>query len=81
VEKPTPAKAPSTFGIVGRYLIPHSIFPLLHQAQSGTKDGEIRLIDALALHMKKADVYAYACEGKRVDTGTPEGYQNAVLAF
>jgi len=75
VEKPTPAKAPSTFGIVGRYLIPRSIFPLLHKAKSGTKDGEIRLIDALELRLRDADVYAYVCAGKRVDTGTPEGYR------
>ncbi|MDD4628022.1 MAG: sugar phosphate nucleotidyltransferase [Candidatus Peribacteraceae bacterium] len=77
VEKPDPSKAPSTLGIVGRYLIPRSTFDVLPRVQMG-KDGEIRLIDALIAQLKKLPIYAVECEGKRIDTGTPEGYLKAV---
>lgn len=81
VEKPKPAAAPSTLGIVGRYLIPRSTFDVLHTVKSSTKDGEIRLIDALIAQVKSIDIFGYECEGKRLDTGTPEGYRNALIAY
>jgi UTP--glucose-1-phosphate uridylyltransferase len=81
VEKPAPEKAPSDFGIVGRYIIPRSTFQALQKAESGTEDREIRLIDALTSQLKDIDVYGYACEGTRLDTGTPEGYQHAVTVM
>jgi len=77
VEKPDPVKAPSTLGIVGRYLIPHSVIKSLPKVKAG-KDGEIRLIDALTAKLKTLPVYALECSGSRIDTGTPEGYAQAV---
>ena len=77
VEKPAPEHAPSTFGIVGRYLIPRSTFKMLPKVRAG-KDGEIRLIDALIAQLKTLPIYAVECEGRRIDTGTPEGYMKAV---
>lgn len=77
IEKPLPSVAPSTFGIVGRYLIPKSTFDVLPSVQSGI-GGEIRLIDALIMQIGHTPIYGYECEGKRIDTGTPEGYRNAV---
>ncbi len=81
VEKPDPAVAPSTLGIVGRYLIPRSTFAVLPRVHSATRDGEIRLIDALIAQLKDIAIFGYECEGKRLDTGTPEGYRNALIAF
>jgi len=81
VEKPAPEKAPSTLGIVGRYIIPKSTFDVLPTVKSSSKDGEIRLIDALIAQVGKVPLYAYACEGTRLDTGTPEGYTHAVCAI
>jgi UTP--glucose-1-phosphate uridylyltransferase len=77
VEKPPPEKAPSTFGIVGRYLVPASTLAILPKARVG-KDQEIRLIDALTAGIATTPVFAYACEGTRIDTGTPEGYMKAI---
>ena len=77
IEKPDPVKAPSTLGIVGRYLIPRSVIETLPQVAAG-KDGEIRLIDALIAKLKTLPVYALECNGSRIDTGTPEGYRNAI---
>lgn len=77
VEKPDPVKAPSTLGIVGRYLIPQSVIESLPKVKGG-KDGEIRLIDALIGKLKTLPIYALECKGTRIDTGTPEGYAKAV---
>ncbi len=77
VEKPKVEEAPSTLGIVGRYIIPRSTFDILPTVKSG-HGGEIRLIDALIA--QKNDIAIYGCEfeGKRLDTGRPEGYKEAV---
>jgi UTP--glucose-1-phosphate uridylyltransferase len=78
VEKPAPEKAPSTLGIVGKYIIPKSTIEAL-PGVSGGHGGEIRLIDAL-IHQLKGGMPVFGCEfeGKRLDTGTPEGYKEAV---
>jgi UTP--glucose-1-phosphate uridylyltransferase len=78
VEKPKPQEAPSTLGIVGKYLIPKSTFDILPSVQSG-QGGEIRLIDALIAQLGQVDIYGYEFEGKRLDTGRPEGYKEAVM--
>lgn len=77
VEKPQPEVAPSTLGIIGKYLIPRSTFELLPSVESG-HGGEIRLIDALIKQLGDVPVYGYEVEGQRLDTGTPEGYKEAV---
>ncbi|MEO7994403.1 MAG: UTP--glucose-1-phosphate uridylyltransferase, partial [bacterium] len=46
VEKPPMGSAPSDQGILGRYCLPGSIFPLLATTRPGT-NGEIQLTDAL----------------------------------
>ena len=77
VEKPKPELAPSTLGIVGKYIIPRStfdVFPTL----SGDHHTEIRLIEALIKQLPTTPIYGYEVEGTRLDTGTPEGYRKAV---
>lgn len=76
VEKPDPADAPSDLGIIGRYLIPRSTFDVLPTLTTGS--GEIRLIDALIEQLRRIPVFGQLCEGTRIDTGTPEGYREAV---
>lgn len=80
VEKPKPEDAPSTLGIVGKYLIPKLAVTELANIEHGGHDGEIRLIDAFKslLSKKEIDIYGYEFEGKRFDTGNPEGYKEAV---
>ncbi len=80
VEKPKPEAAPSTLGIVGKYLIPRSVFNIL-PVVGASHGGEIRLIDALIEGLPDTPVFGYAFEGKRYDTGTPEGYREAVQAL
>ena len=83
VEKPKPEDAPSDLGIVGKYLVPRSVIDALASVESGSKDKEIRLIDALKSGLSSGAIEIYGCElkGKRFDTGTPEGYREAVLAL
>jgi UTP--glucose-1-phosphate uridylyltransferase len=77
VEKPAPDVAPSTLGIVGKYLIPRSTFGVLPSV-GASHGGEIRLIDALIQQVDTTPIYGYEFEGKRLDTGRPEGYKKAV---
>lgn len=77
VEKPKPEEAPSTLGIVGKYIIPKSTFDVLPTVSAG-HGGEIRLIDALIAQKEHIAIYGCAFDGKRLDTGRPEGYKEAV---
>ena len=80
VEKPKPADAPSTFAIVGRYILPKEIFSVLPSVGS-SHGGEIRIIDALISMIGAQPISGYVFEGQRFDTGTPEGYREAVIAL
>lgn len=81
VEKPKPEDAPSTLGVVGKYLIPRSTFDVLPYAQA-SHGGEIRLIDALIAQMAGSlNIFGYEVKGARYDTGTPEGWKKAVAAL
>lgn len=77
VEKPKPADAPSTLAIIGKYLIPKAVMDVLHEVESG-HGGEIRLIDALIHRKEHVPIYGVVMQGQRLDTGTPEGYKEAV---
>lgn len=78
VEKPKPEEAPSTLGIVGKYLVPRSTIDTLASVESGHHDQEIRLIDAFKKQLGTIQMYGYEFEGERFDTGTPEGYKRAI---
>jgi UTP--glucose-1-phosphate uridylyltransferase len=80
VEKPKPEEAPSTLGIVGKYIIPRSLFDVLPSIAAGHGE-EIRIIDALIAQLGTMSVYGYVFEGTRYDTGMPEGYRETVLAL
>ncbi len=81
VEKPKPEHAPSNLGIVGKYIIPKTLIEKLHTIEVGSHGGEVRLIDALIAERKHIDIYGCIFEGTRFDTGTPEGYKDAVQAL
>lgn len=86
VEKPSPKDAPSTLAIVGKYIIPRSLFEVLKQIGNPTSlrgaelrgAREIRLIDALIATLGITPLQGYVFEGTRFDTGTPEGYREAL---
>jgi len=80
VEKPDPEKAPSDFGVVGRYILTPRIFTLLENTSRGS-GGEIQLTDAIAKLLAIEDVYALQFQGKRYDCGNKLGYLEATIAY
>lgn len=78
VEKPAVADAPSDFGVIGRYVLPHAVFDYLKQTQSD-KSGEIQLTDALFSAMKGEGLQAVKLNGQRFDCGSQEGFVLANL--
>lgn len=80
VEKPSPAAAPSTFGVVGRYIFTPDIFQYLEKTSHGA-GGEIQLTDAIALLLAHQQVNAMAIPSKRYDCGSKLGYLEATIAF
>jgi UTP--glucose-1-phosphate uridylyltransferase len=80
VEKPNPEKAPSTLAIIGRYILPPSVFPALVATKPGS-GGEIQLTDAVRSLLNKERVIGYEFEGIRYDAGTKLGFLMANIAF
>ena len=80
VEKPPLGKAPSNLAIIGRYILPPSIFPALTATRPGA-GGEIQLTDAIRSLIGKEFVIGYEFEGTRYDAGTKLGFQMANIAF
>jgi len=79
VEKPK-SDPPSHFAIIGRYILPPEIFPLLEKTQKGA-GGEIQLTDALRALLKSGEIYGYVFEGKRYDAGEKLGYLKATVDY
>ena len=80
VEKPAPARAPSRYGIVGRYILSPRIFALLGRTRRGAR-GEIQLTDALVALLREEPVFAYRFKGTRFDAGNKVGYVEACLNY
>lgn len=80
IEKPQPENAPSTLGVVGRYVFTPEIFDYLERVTPGT-GGEIQLTDAIAAMLEKHPVLAYEFKGRRYDCGSRIGYLEAVVVY
>lgn len=80
VEKPAADQAPSNLAIIGRYLLPPEIFPILEKTPPG-KGGEIQLTDALQTLASRMPLYGYEFRGDRYDAGDKLGYLQANIAF
>jgi UTP--glucose-1-phosphate uridylyltransferase len=80
VEKPAPAEAPSTLAVVGRYVLPGSIFRHLEETAPGA-GGEIQLTDAIAALLLESRVDAYRFQGTRFDCGTHLGLIEATIRY
>lgn len=80
VEKPKPEQAPSTLGVVGRYILTNRIFEHLESVQAGA-GGEIQLTDAIAQLLRREQVLAYEFIGKRYDCGSKLGYLQATVEY
>ena len=80
VEKPAPDRAPSTLGVVGRYIMPPRIFDALEDTRADS-GGEIQLTDAIATLLGQETISAFSFEGTRFDCGSKEGFLAANIAL
>ncbi len=80
IEKPKPEVAPSTLGVVGRYILTPRIFDFLERTGTGSGD-EIQLTDAIADLIEDEQVLAYRFKGKRYDCGSKLGYLQATVEY
>lgn len=80
IEKPQPEKAPSTLGVVGRYILQPGIFDALRRTERGS-GGEIQLTDAIASELDRQKTLAYRFQGTRFDCGSHLGLIQATIRF
>ncbi|NEX60381.1 UTP--glucose-1-phosphate uridylyltransferase GalU [Noviherbaspirillum galbum] len=78
VEKPQPENAPSTLGVVGRYVFRPELFNYLENVKPGA-GGEIQLTDAIAAMLADHPALAYEFKGRRYDCGSKIGYLEATV--
>lgn len=79
VEKPAVEDAPSNLILIGRYVLPGAIFPVIDQTAPG-RGGEIQLTDAMdTLRDKGTPVHAVVYRGRRYDTGEPVAYLQTLV--
>ncbi len=80
VEKPERGKAPSTYAIIGRYVLPPEIFDILKKIPPDHR-GEIQLTHGLRELKKKMPVFGYEFIGDRYDAGDKFGFLQANIAY
>jgi UTP--glucose-1-phosphate uridylyltransferase len=78
VEKPKPADAPSTWGVMGRYVFTSAIFESIDRTKPGA-GGEIQLTDAIGGLLPELDVYGYTFDEGRYDIGSKLDYLRATV--
>jgi len=80
VEKPTPSQAPSSYGVIGRYVLTPDIFDELAATEPG-KSGEIQLTDALTAQASREPINAVVCDAVRYDVGDKADFLRATVEF
>jgi UTP--glucose-1-phosphate uridylyltransferase len=80
VEKPRPDEAPSTLGVVGRYILSPRIFHFLENLRPGA-GREIQLTDAIGRLLREESVFGYEFQGQRYDCGSKLGYLQATVNY
>ncbi len=80
VEKPAPEAAPSTLGIVGRYILQPEIMDVLAGLGKGA-GGEIQLTDGMAVLIGRQPFHGLTFDGARHDCGDATGFVIANLAL
>jgi UTP--glucose-1-phosphate uridylyltransferase len=78
VEKPPKGTEKTDQAIIGRYVLPASIWALLENTKPG-KGGEIQLTDALDVLRTREGLMGCKFSGQRVDAGDKLGYLEANL--
>tara|TARA_B100000949_G_scaffold200342_1_gene187830 strand:- start:174 stop:602 length:429 start_codon:yes stop_codon:yes gene_type:complete len=79
VEKPSIKSAPSSYAVIGRYILPAKIFKILKRQKPG-QNGEIHITDSIKtlIHQKNKFI-GHVFAGKYLDCGTMKGYINSFI--
>ena len=80
VEKPAPGTAPTRLAVIGRYVLPPKIWPILEATRPG-HGGEIQLTDALKELAAGPGLYGVKVVGERHDAGDKLGFLRANMAY
>jgi UTP--glucose-1-phosphate uridylyltransferase len=80
VEKPTPEEAPSTLGVVGRYILQPEVMRVLDRQEAGA-GGEIQLTDAMAALIGTQPFHGLTVDAVRYDCGDKAGFVTANIAL
>ena len=80
VEKPKPQDAPSTLGVIGRYILQPEIMTVLDAQEPGA-GGEVQLTDAMAKLIGSQPFHAVTVDAVRHDCGDKTGFVLANLAL
>ena len=79
IEKPSIKTAPSNKAVIGRYILPKTIFAKLMDQKPG-KGGEIHITDAIQSLLKEKNKFvAHNFSGKYLDCGSMNGYIKSTL--
>ena len=79
IEKPSIKRAPSNNAVIGRYILPKTIFKKLKKLKPG-KGNEIHITDAIQSLIDENEKFiGHNFQGKYLDCGTMHGYINSSL--
>jgi UTP--glucose-1-phosphate uridylyltransferase len=82
VEKPAAGQAPSSYAVIGRYVLDPAVFEVLRKTPPGN-GGEIQLTDALKVLAERDNdggpVHGVVFTGRRYDTGDRADYLRAIV--
>ena len=79
VEKPSKKEAPSNNAVIGRYILPISIFSKIKSLKP-KRGKEVHITDAIQLLINDKEKFiAHNFEGKYLDCGTINGYINSTI--
>ncbi len=79
IEKPGIKAAPSNYAVIGRYVLPKTIFRVLKKQKPG-QNGEIHITDAIRFLLNKNNKFiGHIFAGKYLDCGTMKGYINSTI--
>ncbi len=82
VHKPDQKTMPSTFAVVGRYVLSHKIFGSIEEMITHSVGEQLELHDVINTMIYKGEkVLAYKMQGVRYDIRTPIGWTKAVIGM
>ncbi len=79
-EKPSRDEAPSTLGIIGRFIVRPEVLAALDQRRADM-EGELRLTETIASTIGRVPIHAVPIKGQRFDCGNTLGFVEANIAF